>query len=138
MSDLRNITPEEYTDKDMQVVTQLAYIDFEYLLEQYKKDNADECPTIGELIDNNYDKIFNQYMKKFELTTDDIPKDENGNDKEFEVKSAKDQAANNAKPGSPQRTISLLPASPSLRTARPSGWATIPARCPSCRFWLRS
>lgn len=28
MEDLRNITPEEYTDKDMQVVTQLAYIDF--------------------------------------------------------------------------------------------------------------
>ncbi len=26
MEDLRNITPEEYTDKDMQVVTQLAYI----------------------------------------------------------------------------------------------------------------
>lgn len=37
MENLRNITPEEYTDKDMQVVTQLAYIDFEYLLEQYKK-----------------------------------------------------------------------------------------------------
>lgn len=26
MEDLRNITPEEYTDKDMQVVTQFAYI----------------------------------------------------------------------------------------------------------------
>ena len=26
MEDNRNITPEEYTDKDMQVVTQLAYI----------------------------------------------------------------------------------------------------------------
>ena len=25
MADLRNIKPEEYTDKDMQVVTQLAY-----------------------------------------------------------------------------------------------------------------
>lgn len=64
MENLRNITPEEYTDKDMQVVTQLAYIDFEYLLEQYKKYNNDECPTIGELIDNNYDEIFNQYMEK--------------------------------------------------------------------------
>ena len=42
------------------------------------------------------------------------------------------------KPGSPQRTISPLPVSPSPRTARPSGWATIPARCPSCRFWPRS
>ena len=97
MEDLRSITPEEYTDKDMQVVTQLAYIDFKYLLEQYKKYNNDECPTIGELIDNNYDEIFDQYMEKFELTTEDIPKDENGNDKEFEVSSAKDQAANNAK-----------------------------------------
>ncbi len=38
------------------------------------------------------------------------------------------------KPGSPQRTISPLPASPSPRTARPSGWPTIPGRCPSCRF----
>ena len=36
MEDLRNITPEEYTDKDMQVVTQLAYINFEQLLNDYK------------------------------------------------------------------------------------------------------
>lgn len=97
MEDLRSITPENYTDKDMQVVTQLAYIDFETLLKNYQDDNNGECPTIGELIDNNYDEIFDQYMEKFELTTEDIPKDENGNDKEFEVSSAKDQAANNAK-----------------------------------------
>lgn len=36
MADLRNIKPEEYTDKDMQVVTQLAYIDFEELLSDYQ------------------------------------------------------------------------------------------------------
>ena len=35
MEDLRNITPEEYTDKDMQVVTQLAYIDFKKELYGY-------------------------------------------------------------------------------------------------------
>ena len=64
MEDLRNITPEEYTDKDMQVVTQLAYINFEQLLNDYKDTNNGECPTIGKLIDNNYDAIYKQYMEK--------------------------------------------------------------------------
>ena len=64
MADLRNIKPEEYTDKDMQVVTQLAYIDFEELLSDYQWENGDEYPTIGELIDNNYDAIYKQYMEK--------------------------------------------------------------------------
>ncbi len=41
MEDNRNITPEEYTDKDMQVVTQLAYMDFEVLLrEDYYAEGA--------------------------------------------------------------------------------------------------
>ena len=44
MADNRNITPEEYTDKDMQVVTQLAYIDFENLFNDFKWENNGECP----------------------------------------------------------------------------------------------
>ena len=63
MEDNRNITPNEYTDKDMQVVTQLAYIDFEKLLNDFKRENKQESPTIGYLIDNHYDVIYNQYME---------------------------------------------------------------------------
>lgn len=57
MEDLRNITPEEYTDKDMQVVTQLAYIDFKK--ELYGM-------TIGEIFNNEnyYNEIYKQYMEK--------------------------------------------------------------------------
>ena len=57
MEDLRSITPEEYTDKDMQVVTQLAYIDFKK--ELYGM-------TIGEIFNNEnyYNEIYKQYMEK--------------------------------------------------------------------------
>lgn len=50
-----NITPGEYTDKDMQVVAQLAYIDF---------DEEMFGMTIGEILNNNsyYTKIYNQYI----------------------------------------------------------------------------
>ena len=65
MADNRNITPEEYTDKDMQVVTQLAYIDFEKLLNDYKRENNQKCPTIGYLIDTHYDEIYNQFIGKY-------------------------------------------------------------------------
>ena len=71
MSDFRNITPEEYTDKDMQVVTQLAYIDFAELLNIYKENHNQECPTIGYLIDNSYDAIYKQFMKKHESANED-------------------------------------------------------------------
>ena len=66
MEDNRNITPEEYTDKDMQVVTQLAYMDFEVLLRKYQNDNSGECPTIGYLVNNHYDEIYDQFIGKYQ------------------------------------------------------------------------
>lgn len=72
MADLRNITPEEYTDKDMQVVTQLAYIDFDSLLIEYQNEHGqEEHPTIGYLIDNSYDEIYKQFMKKHKSANED-------------------------------------------------------------------
>lgn len=64
MVDSRNITPEDYTDKDMQVVTQLAYIDFNSTM--YGK-------TIGEIFNDSesYNEIYNQFMRKY--------KDDEGN-----------------------------------------------------------
>ena len=58
-----NVTPEEYTDKDMQVVTQLAYIDFADILQKYVDETGNENATIGELFDTYGDQIRAQYMR---------------------------------------------------------------------------
>lgn len=86
MEDLRNITPEEYTDKDMQVVTQLAYIDFEKLLNDYKRENNQECPTIGYLVNNYYEEIYRQYIGKYQDDDGNWP--ESGSWKENAMNSA--------------------------------------------------
>ncbi len=61
-----NVTPEEYTDKDMQVVTQLAYIDFADILQKYVDETGNENATIGELFDTYGDQIRAQYMRSTE------------------------------------------------------------------------
>ncbi len=91
MEDLRNITPEEYTDKDMQVVTQLAYIDFDLLLNNYQdKFGKGEYPSIAYLIDNHYDEIYNQYMEKVIDGKDDTMKGERKAGAEEFLESLKD------------------------------------------------
>jgi len=62
MEENRNITPEEYTDKNMQVVTQLAYMNF----------NEDMIGmSIGEILNDEeyHEIIYDGFMKKFNGVT---------------------------------------------------------------------
>jgi len=62
MEENRNITPEEYTDKNMQVVTQLAYMNF----------NEDMIGmSIGEILNDEeyHEIIYDGFMKKFKGVT---------------------------------------------------------------------
>lgn len=81
MEDSRNITPEEYTDKDMQVVTQLAYMDFADFLKDYS-----ESPTIGQLVNDHYDEIYDQFIGKYQDDDGNWP--ESGSWKENAMNSA--------------------------------------------------
>jgi len=62
MEENRNITTEEYTDKNMQVVTQLAYMNF----------NEDMIGmSIGEILNDEeyHEIIYDGFMKKFKGVT---------------------------------------------------------------------
>lgn len=61
MAENRNITPEEYTDKDMQVVARLAYINFS---DGMVRENKEDALSLYEIFNNEefYDIIFIDYV----------------------------------------------------------------------------
>lgn len=52
----------QYTDRDMQILSQIAYLNLNELLDNYRKNYNGKSPTFEYLIKNHYDIIYNQLM----------------------------------------------------------------------------